>query len=115
MDKKQESKINMYQAVYLYLTTNASAYSTNAPLTAAVTAYSNNLNTLVGYIEDQEVVSSGVTLDKKQLRLATENLSMQVANGIMAYATSQSNNTLSQNAKVTPSEMNRFSDNALIG
>lgn len=59
--------------------------------------------------------TTGITMDKKNVRLKLETDLLTIANAMEAYATTIGDNTLRRNVHLVTSDMNRLTDRGLIG
>src|SRR5580698_9087461 len=98
MDRKQESRLNMFDAVTSFCTTNA---TTVASVVAFQTAFTS-FQTLVAQIHEtaqmEAAIISGVTADKLHLRLALCQQATTLSAALFAFASTTNNNQIKDQA-----------------
>jgi len=114
MDRKQESRLNMFDAVTSFCTTNATTVASVAAFQTAFTAF----QTVVGQIHEtaqmEAAIISGITADKSQLRLALCEQATNLSAALFAFASATNNNQIKNQASVSPTEFKRFNDEKLV-
>lgn len=114
MEKKQESRFNMYLATVDFC-------EKNALILAPLPTFSNNLIKLKGICDqiylfgsEQALNISGTTMAKKDLRTNLENLAADSARKATAFATVTKNRILLQEVNYAISDLQRMPDSLLI-
>jgi hypothetical protein len=114
MEKRQESRFNMYLATVDFC-------ETASPILGPLPTFSDNLIKLKGicdqiYIFGSEQARniSGTTIAKKDLRINLENLAADSARKAIAFATLTHNSVLLQEVNYAISDLKRMPDSLLI-
>jgi hypothetical protein len=114
MDRKQEARLNMFDAVTSFCTTNATSVASVAAFQTAFTSF----QTVVAQIHDtaqmEAAIISGIAADKSQLRLALCEQAISLSAALYAFASAANNNQLKNQASVSPTEFKRFNDERLV-
>jgi hypothetical protein len=87
MNKKQESRANMYEAVYQALLAGNAHYANHPALTTAVQELGLNLNAIRGCVEKQVVDITGYAQAKEQAEARMVDLALVVSKAALAYGT----------------------------
>jgi len=114
MNKLNESKLNMYDAVISYCNNNT---ATVASLPAFQTAFTA-LQTIVGQIRNtvqmEAGIISGIAMDKSQLRVTLCGLAADICAIIFGFASTTNNNELKEKVNFSMTELKRLSDEMLV-
>lgn len=110
MNKKQEVRANMYQAVYQALLSGAIHYSGHTALVSAVEELGANLASIKACVEKQVVDITGHAQAKAQVETDMVNVAMVVAKATLAYATEQNDLVLSGKMSLTRRVLAKHAD-----
>lgn len=110
MNKQQESRTNMFNAVSRVLGDHATEIGTVPALTAAVSALDANLLAISACVEKQVVDLRGIARDKLAAEQAMAQAALVVAKGALAYATVTGNAVLAGKMSVTRRLLDRHAD-----
>lgn len=110
MTDKQSNKVDMYNAVGLFYTTNQTVIDT---VNARVTAFgrlNTNRTALASAIGGQSIKTSGSTKDNQLMRANLNTLTYAILQPAAAWATIVENNTLRDQFNVSKSELKNIKD-----
>ena len=110
MTDKQSNKVDMYNAVGLFYTTNQAVIDT---VNARVTAFgrlNTNRTALASAIGGQSIKTSGPTKDNQLMRTNLNTLTYAILQPSAAWATVVENNTLRDQFNVSKSELKDIKD-----
>lgn len=104
MDDRQEDKLSMYQVVATFLADNQPTWTTIPVFGAARTALLTEITTIQSLGQAQQHPSTGVTLDKRELRSAMADAAMPVVGAAKALAAVTGNHDLAAQVRYTRSD-----------
>lgn len=109
MQQRNANYLTMAGAAIKTLDTNAAIWSGNLPFTALVNFIKDDLASINTAQKGGGAVSTGATEDKAAAGAAAIAQAMKLSNLAQAYALNTKNNTLNNQIKVTPTQMERYS------
>lgn len=114
MNRRQESRLSMFDAMISFCTTNATTIATVAAFQTAFTAFQAAVTQIHNTAQMEAAIISGVAADKSQVRLALCEQATTLSAALFAFASATNNNQLKNQASVSPSEFKRFNDEKLV-
>jgi hypothetical protein len=114
MNKRKESRLNMYDAVIAYCNSNAAIIATLPAFQTAFTSFQSIVGNIHSTVQLEANVITGITADKSQLKA---NLSAQATNlaaMIFAYASNLNINSLKEQVNFSPSDIKMMKDERLL-
>lgn len=117
MTAREESKLNMYDAVVTFGTVpaNATIIFTVPAFDALFTILKAKLSTLKGIVAFENQVITGIATDKKVLKVTLCDMACNIAAVVSAYAVSINNNELKEAMSLQPSECKATEDGEVEG
>lgn len=113
MNLRQVNKTRMYNATNRVLDNYSTLFEQAEVFKDRHQAYKDLLSQIEDYRQVQEAATSGLTIEKDQIREALTVLILRVAAGLKAYATGAKDANLKKKAHYTPSRLNQASDPVL--
>src|SRR5258708_5913771 len=113
MNKRQESKLNMYNSVISFLGQNTTTVEKISALKNVYVAFKDAVASTETFSRNFELSLSGVTLDKKQLREDLARIASFVALNVYAYADGIGKNALKSMTDFTVPVLLKKSDRQL--
>lgn len=113
MKALQEAKVNMYRAVEKHCDDNPAIVATVPAFQTAVTQFKLNIAALLASIQQEDLATSGITIDKTEAKRSLCQLAADTAAQAFAFASSTSNNDLKQIMNFSVSELLRSKDDQL--
>ncbi|MEP6685555.1 MAG: hypothetical protein ABJB22_02155 [Verrucomicrobiota bacterium] len=110
MNDLQENKLSMYRTVQTVLNNNQAEFSDVAALGTQQTAFSDSIGMIDSLGQAQQSDTSGVTIDKANFSQQMMDKALQVAGGLMAFASVGKDTSLQKKAEVNKSTFNRARD-----
>lgn len=113
MDGRQESKLNMYDAVITFCNDNAAIVATVPAFQTAVTSFQNIVLDLRTAAQNEIQAISGITVDKAEQKKELIGQAVDIGGAVFAYASSTDNFILKDKVRVNPSDLSRLKDELL--
>jgi len=110
MNKKQESRANMYEAVHQALLAGTAHYANHPALNTAVQELGVNLNAIRACVEKQVVDITGYAQAKEQAEARMVDLALVVSKAALAYGTEISDLVLVGKMSLTRRVLTRHAD-----
>lgn len=110
MTDLQTNKLNMYDAVSQFLTSNNAVWSGNTAISAMVTSFNGHLTAINSSDAAQKTITAGITQSKEAAKTAMANAAMTIANAGKAYANAIGNIALAANFNVAISDIKQAKD-----
>jgi hypothetical protein len=113
MNKKQEDKLAMYNAVLNHASQNARVVETLPALQNAYGALKAIVSAITSTMQEQMLVTKGLTLNKAEKRAALCNFANEIAGGLHAWANDKKDIVIRQKTKTTLSALRQLRDEEL--
>ena len=113
MDSKQESKLNMYNAVITHCAANPAIIATVPAFQTALTNFQNVFGNIIETAQLEAQVIKGIAMDKSQYKTDLVQKASEIAAAVYAYAVTQNNNTLKEQVHFSVSDLLRMKDEIL--
>jgi hypothetical protein len=113
MTSTQESKLNMYNAVTAYCDDSTAITATIAAFATVFTAFKAKVTALDTTAQLEAEVTTGITIEKADLKKSVANSGAALAAALYAYATSINDPVLQEKANYSYSDLLRFKDDEL--
>ncbi len=110
MTSRQESKLNMYNAVVAFGNESSGTISSIPALQTAFNSFTGILNDIEEIVQLEIQVISGITMDKGAAKKALIENAAPVAATVFAFATAQSNNELKEQVNFSPTRLLHLKD-----
>jgi len=110
MRKVQKDRYNTALAVQSYLKENADLYAGNAPMEDAVALLDTKIAQLDRLSRQQKIKSTGLTMDKKEIRKGLENKAFAISSGLSVYALVKEDRLLYKGCRYTRSDLIHLKD-----
>ena len=110
MNKTQETRYNMFNAVRSVLADNSAHYVSLPAMNAAVQEYGTNLDAMAACVEKQVIDITGFARDKAAAEERMLAITQVVAKGALAYATVKDDAVLAAKVNVGLSRLRRHAD-----
>jgi uncharacterized protein YyaL (SSP411 family) len=114
MTQDQENVTSMMEATLKYLDKNNSVWSSKAALGAAIGEAQDSVQAIRDAASKQETPLEGITDEKAQKRGTLEDLALEIADQISAFAAKSSDVALTAQAHVSRSSLDQAQDNDLV-
>lgn len=115
MNRKQEAKLGMYNAVSTFCADNAAITATVLAFQTAVTDFDNAIAELRNAAQKEAQVILGITRDKTNLKNDLCDTAAGIASAIFAYAVSINSEELKEKANFPVSKLQYLRDELLAG
>lgn len=113
MNSKNESKLNMYNAVAAFCQTNNAALAAVPALATAITGFNNIVQALAATAAGEAQIITGIAQNKAGLKKTVCETAAAHAATLFAYATAQNNQELKAKAKLSYSDFYKLRDEDL--
>jgi hypothetical protein len=113
MKALQEAKVNMYRAVEKHCDDNAAIVASVPAFQTAVTEFKANIAALLSAIQQEDLATSGITIDKTEAKKTLCQLTADTAAQVFAFASTNNNFDLKQVSNFSLSELLRTRDDQL--
>ncbi|MBI1287142.1 MAG: hypothetical protein GC178_06130 [Flavobacteriales bacterium] len=115
MNDAQSNRLDMYLVVSGFYTDNQTVIDTVPARAAAFAQLNANITAINSRVAGQSATSKGVTLDKKAVRAALDNLTHATVSSARAWAIATGNNTLAEELNYPLSDIERIKDDTMQG
>lgn len=113
MNKNQENKLTMYEAVSTLLKDNAAIVSSVVAMQSAATTLASSIQRIKDKGQEKTTVTAGKTQTKREAEDALVLAALEIAAALFAYARRTKNNELKEIADVTETKLRRMRDTEL--
>lgn len=113
MTSKQESKLNMYDAVITFAGADPTITAPVPAFGVAFTAFGDKVQSIKDNAQAEADVITGIAMDKSQFRKDLSQVAADVAAALFAFASTTNNNELRQKANFSFSDLLRLKDEEL--
>jgi hypothetical protein len=114
MTQTQENVTSMMETTLQYLDDNNKVWSGKAALVTSVSDAKDAITAIRGAAGKQEAPLSGISDEKSQARAALEDLALDIADPVSAYADRSENVSLSADVNVSRSSLDQAQDDNLV-
>ena len=114
MNKQNESKLNMYDAVIAYCNNNSDTVATLPAFQTAFSAFETTVGEIHNTVQLEAGIISGIAADKNQLRIALCQQASDLCAVIFAFASSTNNNEIKEQVNYSFSELKRITAEMLV-
>jgi hypothetical protein len=113
MNSRQESKLNMFRATQKHCVENASIVASIPAFQAAVNSFNNNISSIIAAVQQEDLITKGITIDKAEARKKLCQLCADMAAPISAYAAANQNNKLLSEVNLSYTDLFKSKDDQL--
>jgi hypothetical protein len=113
MNKNQENKLTMYEAVNTLLSDNGTIVSSVAAMQTAATALADVIQRIKDKGREKSTATAGKTQTKHDAEDALVAATLEVASALFSYARKIKNNELKEIADITETKLRRLRDTEL--
>ena len=110
MDQKQNNIRTMFETTIKFLDDNNSVWSGTPPFAEAVTRVKAGIDAIDAASDAQEKPTTGLTVDKAQLRSDLEDKTLKIAGQLAALAAKNQKGDLAAQVRVTRSSLDQLGD-----
>lgn len=114
MRQNEENVTAMFEATLLFLDTHNNTWSAVPALVECVNQANQNVQSIRKMASTQETATTGVSDEKIQHRDELEDLALDVAHALTAFATRTNNSSLSANARFGRRSLDRLQDDDMV-
>jgi len=114
MNKIEESKLNMYDAVIAFCSANQAIVSSVPAFQAAFTSFQSTVSDIHLAAQAEASVITGIAADKSQLKAALCSHAVELASCLYAFAAASGNQELKAQVSFTPHAIGRIKDGMLV-
>ena len=113
MTSRQESKLNMFRATQKHCNDNPTIVETVTAFQNALKAFSTKIASIIATAQQEDVITTGVTIDKAEAKKSLCQLASDTAALVSAYAVEQKNNPLLKQVDFSYSDLFKSKDDEL--
>jgi len=111
INKKTENRLNMYKVVYLLMSINTTIFALIVGINNSYLALKTGLSELESLVQQKLLITTGLTLDKKEMKKQLALLAARIAGALHSLADESNNNELMKQVNFTAAKIGRMRDN----